>query len=114
MATPILTTKLHIPSPPQALVPRERLISRLDRGAPGKLIRGSFEMFGSILGTWLPFALIFTASYLTGRLCALNARIEPARIADNASSLNQTAFGLWGPKSSWQEKTKGGLLQIQN
>jgi hypothetical protein len=67
MATPILTTKLHIPSPPQSLVPRERLISQLDRGAPGKLIRGSFEMFGSILGTWLPFALIFTASYLTGR-----------------------------------------------
>ena len=31
------------------------------------LIEKSFEMFTSILGTWLPFALIFTSVYLTGR-----------------------------------------------
>ncbi|HSB02576.1 MAG TPA: hypothetical protein VLE49_18140 [Anaerolineales bacterium] len=31
------------------------------------LINRSFEMFTSILGTWLPFALIFAATYLTGR-----------------------------------------------
>jgi hypothetical protein len=30
------------------------------------LIENSFEMFTSILGTWLPFALIFAAVYLTG------------------------------------------------
>ncbi|HMB23750.1 MAG TPA: hypothetical protein VKP08_12995 [Anaerolineales bacterium] len=30
------------------------------------LINHSFEMFTSILGTWLPFALIFTSTYLTG------------------------------------------------
>lgn len=31
------------------------------------LINRSFEMFTSILGTWLPFVLIFTSTYLTGR-----------------------------------------------
>jgi hypothetical protein len=30
------------------------------------LIEKSFEMFGSLLGTWLPWALIFTSTYLTG------------------------------------------------
>ncbi len=31
------------------------------------LINRSFDMFASLLGTWLPFALIFAATYLTGR-----------------------------------------------
>lgn len=30
------------------------------------LIEGSFEMFASPLGTWIPFALIFLSIYLTG------------------------------------------------
>lgn len=31
------------------------------------IIERSFEMFTSPLGTWIPFALIFGSSYLTGR-----------------------------------------------
>jgi hypothetical protein len=31
------------------------------------LINRSFEMFASLLGTWIPFVLIFTSTYLTGR-----------------------------------------------
>ena len=31
------------------------------------LILGDFGMFGSIAGTWLPFTLIFLASYFVGR-----------------------------------------------
>jgi len=31
------------------------------------LIEKNFAMFSSLLGTWIPFALIFTATYLTGR-----------------------------------------------
>jgi hypothetical protein len=31
------------------------------------LITKSFDMFASFVGTWLPFALIFTSTYLTGR-----------------------------------------------
>ena len=34
------------------------------------LINRSFDMFASVLGTWLPFALIFISTYLTGRLSA--------------------------------------------
>jgi hypothetical protein len=32
------------------------------------LINHSFEMFTSLIGTWIPFALIFTSTYLTGLL----------------------------------------------
>ncbi len=38
MVTPILTTKLHIPSLRSNLVPRERLLERLDQGLHSKLI----------------------------------------------------------------------------
>ena len=34
----------------------------------GLVINRSLEMFTSILGTWIPFALIFLSTYLTGRL----------------------------------------------
>jgi hypothetical protein len=30
------------------------------------LINRSLDMFASLLGTWIPFALIFTSTYLTG------------------------------------------------
>jgi hypothetical protein len=30
-------------------------------------INRSFEMFASLLGTWIPFALIFSSTYLTGK-----------------------------------------------
>ncbi len=30
------------------------------------VINRSLEMFASLLGTWIPFALIFSATYLTG------------------------------------------------
>lgn len=35
------------------------------------LIERSFAMFRSIIGTWIPFALIFAATYLTG--CVLQS-----------------------------------------
>jgi hypothetical protein len=31
-------------------------------------IEKSFAMFTSLLGTWIPFGLIFTATYITGSL----------------------------------------------
>ena len=33
----------------------------------GLLVERSFDMFTSLLGTWIPFLLIFTSTYLTGR-----------------------------------------------
>lgn len=40
------------------------------------IIEGSLEMFTSPLGTWIPFALIFASTYLTGR--AVERRLGPA------------------------------------
>lgn len=39
------------------------------------LINRSFEMFTSVLGTWLPFASIFVSTYLTGRFITSSRRI---------------------------------------
>ena len=38
------------------------------------LINRSFEMFTSLLGTWIPFALIFLSTWLTGLL--VNRRLQ--------------------------------------
>ncbi len=37
------------------------------------LINRSFDMFTSLLGTWIPFALIFASTYLTGRSVSQNS-----------------------------------------
>jgi hypothetical protein len=39
------------------------------------LINRSFEMFTSLIGTWIPFALIFTSTYLTGMLIVNRLKI---------------------------------------
>jgi hypothetical protein len=39
------------------------------------LVQGSFIMFASVLGTWLPFALIIASTYLMGAI----ARNKPRR-----------------------------------
>jgi hypothetical protein len=40
------------------------------------LINHSFDMFASLLGTWLPFTLIFASTYFTGRF--ITGSIEKA------------------------------------
>jgi hypothetical protein len=37
------------------------------------IINKSFEMFQGFIGTWLPFILIFCATYITGRLAGKKA-----------------------------------------
>ena len=37
------------------------------------LINKNLEMFTSLLGTWVPFALIFTSTYLTGLYAVKNS-----------------------------------------
>jgi LuxR family maltose regulon positive regulatory protein len=56
MATPILTTKLHIPSLRRNLVPRQRLLQRLDQGLSRKLTLISAPAgFGktTLLAAWI-------------------------------------------------------------
>jgi hypothetical protein len=43
------------------------------------LIEKSFEMFASLLGTWIPWALIFTSTYLTGLYTT--KRVETTTVA---------------------------------
>ncbi len=40
------------------------------------LINRSLEMFTSLLGTWIPFALIFAATYLTGWITAKRSKVS--------------------------------------
>jgi hypothetical protein len=40
------------------------------------LINRSFEMFTSLLGTWIPFALIFISTWLTGTLATKSRRLD--------------------------------------
>jgi hypothetical protein len=38
----------------------------LDAGLVAPVFERSYAMFGSVLGTWIPFALIFASTYLVG------------------------------------------------
>ena len=38
------------------------------------LVLGNFDMFTSLLGTWIPFGLIFASTYLTGVLTLKNKK----------------------------------------
>ena len=44
------------------------------------VINRSLDMFASMLGTWLPFALIFTSTYLTGLYVVNSTRHSSARV----------------------------------
>jgi hypothetical protein len=44
------------------------LVIALDALVVAWMIQGSFQMFATVLGTWLPFALIFLSVFMTGSL----------------------------------------------
>jgi hypothetical protein len=52
----------------------------LDAGIIAPLAEKSFVMFTSILGTWIPFGLIFLATYLVGML-TVQPRENPGSIS---------------------------------
>jgi len=41
------------------------------------IVMRSFEMFASLSGTWIPFALIFTSTFVTGSLINRNSTYKP-------------------------------------
>lgn len=51
----------------------------LDAVIVAMLLQRSFEMFTSFAGTWLPFALIFGSTYITGVVVAPHGHREPVR-----------------------------------
>jgi hypothetical protein len=46
------------------------------------LIEKSFEMFASLIGTWIPWALIFASTYLTG---LLGGQLRYKSLSENVS-----------------------------
>jgi hypothetical protein len=58
--------KFHYTSPIQTAIIFVSFVVLLDILIVALLIEKSFEMFASILGTWIPFMLSFISTYLTG------------------------------------------------
>ena len=62
----IFFKKFNYTSPLQTAISFVIFIITMDFFVVGLLINKSLEMFTSLLGTWIPFALIFISTYLTG------------------------------------------------
>lgn len=58
--------KFNFTTPLQTAVVFIAFVIAMDVFVVAMLINKSFEMFTSLLGTWIPFALIFTSTYVTG------------------------------------------------
>jgi hypothetical protein len=76
LAAPVLAAAVTVlyrrrPSPIRPLAWAALLlgmIALLDAVVVAWLLLGTFEMFASVIGIWIPFALIFTTSTVVGRL----------------------------------------------
>jgi len=62
----IYFTRFNYTTPLQTAVLFLSLVIFLDLFLVSLLINRSLEMFESVLGTWLPFVLIFLSTYFTG------------------------------------------------
>jgi hypothetical protein len=58
--------KFNYTTPIQTAVIFVAFVILMDFFVVATLINRSYDMFTSLLGTWIPFALIFTSTYLTG------------------------------------------------
>ena len=54
-------------SPVQTAAAFLGVVVTLDLSLVAPVFEKSYAMFSSVLGTWMPFALIFAVTYLTGR-----------------------------------------------
>jgi len=59
--------KFHYTTPLQTAIIFVCFVIAVDFFVVGLLINRSLEMFTSLLGTWIPFALIFVSTYSTGQ-----------------------------------------------
>ncbi len=58
--------KFNYTTPLQTAITFVGFVIAVDFFVVALLINKSLDMFTSLLGTWIPFALIFTSTYLTG------------------------------------------------
>lgn len=71
-------SKYNYTSPLQTAIIFIAFVIVVDFFVVALLVNRSLEMFTNLLGTWIPFALIFTSTYLTGWLMV--NRIQPKAI----------------------------------
>ncbi len=63
-------TKFNYITPLQTALAFTGFVMTVDFFLVALVINKSLEMFASVLGTWIPFALIFAATYVTGLYAA--------------------------------------------
>ena len=74
LATPVIATAIsilyfrvyHYTSPLQTAFVFLMFAVLMDAGLVAPFIEKSYQMFTNALGTWIPFALIFIPTYITG------------------------------------------------
>jgi hypothetical protein len=74
LATPVIATAVsivyfrfyHYTSPLQTAIIFLLFAMAMDAGLVAPFIEKSYQMFTSAWGTWIPFALIFIPTYITG------------------------------------------------
>jgi len=54
------------------------IVIALDAFLVAPVLEQSYAMFTSVIGTWVPFALIFLSTFLTGLVCAKQERTQAA------------------------------------
>ncbi|MFC1481403.1 hypothetical protein ACFL6E_04050 [Candidatus Neomarinimicrobiota bacterium] len=68
--------KFNFTTPSQTALIFVGFVIAVDFFVVALLFNRSLEMFASLIGTWIPFALIFAATYLTGVSVLKNARTK--------------------------------------
>lgn len=72
----IYFTKFNYTTPLQTAIIFVGFVITVDFFLVALLINKSLEMFASLLGTWIPFVLIFTSTYLTGLYTAKSSQYK--------------------------------------
>jgi hypothetical protein len=63
-------------SPWQTAIAFLGIVVALDFILVAPVIEKNYTMFTSVLGTWIPFALIFTATYFSGRWSMISRKVR--------------------------------------
>ena len=71
-------TKFNYTTPLRTAVIFIAFVVFMDFTLVAMIINRSFEMFSSLLGTWIPFALIFASTWLTGTFVINQRRQQTA------------------------------------
>jgi hypothetical protein len=68
--------KFNFTKPLQTATIFTAFVIAMDVFVVAMLINKSFDMFTSLLGTWIPFVLIFTSTYVTGLLTINRLKVQ--------------------------------------